>query len=439
MPDYRQSAHGAHSAHPTQQAASVQQERPTQTAQPPIPTHPARPANDARDAHGAHSVRTANAARSAGSGAGVYAGAHSRESVVAHAHEKRGGGHGGHGRGRGGHGKFTIVAAVVLVAVLAVAAVIIFKPFGGEVLQGQKIEVTVPEGAGAKQIGQILEDAKVISSASAFSSAVAAAGADGDLRPGTYTFTGGASTDEIIAALEAGGKTGATLSVPEGLTARQIAERVADATDVSADAFYAQTKKAGEYAADYSFTSGAYDGSLEGYLFPKTYTVPDGSTADDIVRMMLDQYRSEFSAVDMTYAKSKNLDAHDVLVLASIVEKESRAQGDMADIAAVFYNRLHAGMALGSDVTTYYAVGKDLTEDLTTEDLASTSPYNTRNPQSRGLPPGPICNPSLAALQAAANPSQASYLYFFYSTKDDRVKFFDDDASFNEAWAAENS
>ena len=439
MPDYRQSAHGAHSAHPTQQAASVQQERSAQAAHPVAPMHPARPANDARGAHGAHSVRTANTARSMEGGAGVYAGAHSRESVVAHAHEKRGGGHGGHGRGRGGHGKFTIVAAVVLVAVLAVAAVIIFKPFGGEVLQGQKIEVTVPEGAGAKQIGQILEDAKVISSASAFSSAVAAAGADGDLRPGTYTFTGGASTDEIIAALEAGGKTGATLSVPEGLTARQIAERVADATDVSVDAFYAQTKKAGEYAVDYSFTSGAYDGSLEGYLFPKTYTVPGGSTADDIVRMMLDQYRSEFSAVDMTYAKSKNLDAHDVLVLASIVEKESRAQGDMADIAAVFYNRLHAGMALGSDVTTYYAVGKDLTEDLTTEDLASTSPYNTRNPQSRGLPPGPICNPSLAALQAAANPSQASYLYFFYSTKDDRVKFFDDDASFNEAWAAENS
>ncbi len=422
MPDYKQSAHGAHSAHPTQQA------RPAQAAQPAAPTHSTRPANDARGTRGAHSVRTASAARSVEGGAGVYAGAHSKESVVAHAHEKR-----------GGRGKFTIVAAVVLVVVLAVAAIIIFKPFGGEVLQGQKIEVTVPEGAGAKQIGQILEDAKVISSASAFSSAVAAAGADGDLRPGTYTFTGGASTDEIIAALEAGGKTGATLSVPEGLTARQIAERVADATDVSADAFYAQTKKAGEYAADYSFTSGAYDGSLEGYLFPKTYTVPDGSTADDIVRMMLDQYRSEFSAVDMTYAKSKNLDAHDVLVLASIVEKESRSQDDMADIAAVFYNRLHAGMALGSDVTTYYAVGKDLTEDLTTEDLASTSPYNTRNPQSRGLPPGPICNPSLAALQAAANPSQASYLYFFYSTKDDKVKFFDDDASFNEAWAAENS
>ncbi len=356
------------------------------------------------------------------------ASSYSRANAVSAAHTRRG----------GGRGKFIICAVVVLV-VLVVALIVVVKPFGGEVLQGQQIEVTVPEGAGAKQIGQILADAKVVSSASAFSSAVAAAGADGDLRPGTYTFTGGMSTDEIIAALKAGGKTGATLSVPEGLTARQISERVAAACDVSADDFYAQTKKASAYAADYPFTSGAYDDSLEGYLFPKTYTVPSGSSADDIVRMMLDQYRSEFASVDMAYAKSKNLDEHDVLVLASIVEKESRTQGDMADIAAVFYNRLHAGMALGSDVTTYYAVGKDLTEDLTNEDLASTSPYNTRNPQSRGLPPGPICNPSLAALEAAANPSQASYLYFFYSTKDDKVKFFDDDASFNEAWAAENS
>ena len=395
---------------------------------------------------GAHDVHGANGARGgAHSGASGEARAaarpivadYSRENAVAAAHTKR----------SGGRGKAAVVVAVVVVLGLAVFALVRFSPFdlpggfglGGEVLEGQQIEVTVPEGAGARQIGQLLADSKVISSASAFTTAVAAAGADSSLRPGSYTFTGGQSLDEIVAALQAGGKTGATLSVPEGLTARQIAERVAAATDVAADDFYAQTRKAGDYAADYPFVSGAYDDSLEGYLFPKTYTVPEGSGADDIVRMMLDQYQTEIADVDASYATSKNLNAHDVLVLASIVEKESRVQGDMADIACVFYNRLHAGMALGSDVTTYYAVGKELTEELTNEDLASTSPYNTRNPNSRGLPPGPICNPSLAALKAAAAPTQKSYLYFFYSTKDDTVKFFDDDASFNAAWAAENS
>ncbi len=431
MGDRKHPAHGAHSvrgAGGERRAASA--------------TPSAHEPQGAYGAHGVHNPHAGRADRSPQDLQGAYGGkntaasAYSRENAVAHAHGARAGRRAGK---RGGRRIGLLACAAAVLLALVVVAVVVFKPFGGQVLQGEQIEVTVPEGAGAKQIGQILEDAKVVSSASAFSSAVAAAGADGDLRPGTYTFTGGASIDEIIAALEAGGKTGATLSVPEGLTARQIAERVAAACDVSADAFLAQTKKADDYAADYPFVAGAYDGSLEGYLFPKTYTVPAGSSADDIVRMMLDQYQAEFALVDMAYAKSKNLDAHDVLVLASIVEKESRTQGDMADIAAVFYNRLHAGMALGSDVTTYYAVGKDLTEDLTGDDLASTSPYNTRNPQSRGLPPGPICNPSLAALEAAAAPTQAGSLYFFYSTKDDKVKFFDDDASFNEAWAAENS
>ena len=151
--------------------------------------------------------------------------------------------------------------------------------------------------------------------------------------------------------------------------------------------------------------------------------------------MMLDNFSAQIAGVDMSYASSKNLTTEDVVILASMIEKESREDADKANIASVFYNRLRTGMNLGSDVTTYYAVGKDLTEDLTVSDLNSDSPYNTRNPQHRGLPAGPICSPGLASLNAAAHPSETDYLYFFYSLSEDKTMFFKDQASFDAAWS----
>ena len=151
--------------------------------------------------------------------------------------------------------------------------------------------------------------------------------------------------------------------------------------------------------------------------------------------MMLDQFAAQIATVDMSYAASKNLTLYDVVTLASMVEKEYQAESDKAPIAAVFYNRLQKGMTLGSDVTTYYAVGKDMTEELTASDLASDSPYNTRNPSNFGLPAGPICNPSVSTLQAAANPAQVDYLYFFFSNREGETMFFVNDADFNAAWA----
>ena len=174
---------------------------------------------------------------------------------------------------------------------------------------------------------------------------------------------------------------------------------------------------------------------MEGFLYLDTYRVDPSATPDDIIRMMLDQFAAQIATVDMSYAASKNLTLYDVVTLASIVEKEYQAESDKAPIAAVFYNRLQKGMTLGSDVTTYYAVGKDMTEELTASDLASDSPYNTRNPSHFGLPAGPICNPSVSTLQAAANPAQVDYLYFFFSNREGETMFFVNDADFNAAWA----
>lgn len=329
-----------------------------------------------------------------------------------------------------------IVIAIVVVAILVVA----FKVFPnlGErpasVLEGQQITVEVPEGSTSSQIAKILKQDGVIATEGDFIGSVKEKGVADQLKAGTYRFTGGQDTDSIVDAMVEG-NAGYTLLIPEGYTVKKIANAVQDNCSIKADDFYNLAMKAGDYVADYPFLSDAYNGSMEGFLFPDTYTVPFGATADDVIRMMLDNYTAQIASVDMSYASSKNLTAYDVLTLASMVEKESRDDSDKAKIASVFYNRLHEGMNLGSDVTTYYAVGKELTEDLTKDDLNSDSPYNTRNPNHRGLPAGPICSPGLASLNAAAHPEETDCLYFFYSSKKDQTMFYKDHDSFNKAWA----
>ena len=329
-----------------------------------------------------------------------------------------------------------LVIAVIVVAALVVA----FKVFPniGEkpasVLTGQQVTVEIPEGSSTSQIAQILKDDGVIALESDFLASAKEKGVADALKAGTYRFTGGEDVGSIVDAMVEG-NAGYTLLIPEGYTVKKIANAVQDTCSIKADDFYALAMKADDYVSDYPFLSDAYNGSMEGFLFPDTYTVAFGATADDVIRMMLDNYAAQIASVDMSYASSKNLTAYDVLTLASMVEKESRDDDDKAKIASVFYNRLHEGMNLGSDVTTYYAVGKELTEDLTKEDLASDSPYNTRNPQHKGLPAGPICSPGLTALNAAAHPDETSYLYFFYSSKKDKTMFYEDHASFNKAWA----
>lgn len=335
-------------------------------------------------------------------------------------------------------GHFAGGVAIVAIVVLIVA-VLAFKVIPslneGKVLEGQEVTVEIAEGSSASQIGEVLKSSGVIASASDFTNAVREQGGADQLKAGVYRFTGGEDISSIINTLVSG-KTGYTVTIPEGYTARKISKTVAKSCDgVNEKDFYSLTLKAGDYVADYPFLQGVYNGSLEGYLFPDTYNVPYGATADDVVRMMLDNFSAKIAGVDMSYATSKNLDTYDVVTLASMIEKESRSSDDKTSIASVFYNRLRNGINLGSDVTTYYAVGKELTEDLTKADLASDSPYNTRNPNVKGLPAGPICCPGIESLTAAAHPDETDYLYFFYSNSQDKTMFYKDQSSFDKAWA----
>jgi UPF0755 protein len=157
---------------------------------------------------------------------------------------------------------------------------------------------------------------------------------------------------------------------------------------------------------------GAKVRSLEGFLFPATYDFLPGTTSAQLVQDQLSAFADNWSKVDFRAAKKKNLTPYDVLIIASIVEKEALVPDERPKIARVIYNRLHAGMNLGIDATTRYGLHVPGTKSLTESDLNSSNPYNTRNPHITGLPPTPIANPGLASIQAAAHPAPGDWLYF---------------------------
>ncbi len=151
-------------------------------------------------------------------------------------------------------------------------------------------------------------------------------------------------------------------------------------------------------------------GHIEGFLFPATYTFTPKTTARQLVAQQLRVFRQRFAGVSLRYARSKNLTPYDVLIVASMIEKEAVVPSERRLIAAVIYNRLHRRMPLGIDATVRYGLNIPGTKSLTKSALASSSPYNTR--RFPGLPPTPIANPGLASIKAAAHPARVDYLYF---------------------------
>jgi uncharacterized YceG family protein len=167
---------------------------------------------------------------------------------------------------------------------------------------------------------------------------------------------------------------------------------------------------------------GARQYTLEGFLFPATYEFTAQTTSRQLAKAQLSAFERNWLQVDLGYARSKNLTPYDVLIIASLVEKEALAPEERAKIARVIYNRLHARMNLGIDASTRYGLGIPGTKSLTASELASNNPYNTRNPSIIGLPPTPIANPGLASIQAAAHPARGDWLYFV--RKPDKVHHF---------------
>jgi uncharacterized YceG family protein len=328
------------------------------------------------------------------------------------------------------------IAALVLLAIVGVVAwflISLFQPFKGS--GSGDVTVTIPQGASVGEIGDVLASHDVVSSSFFFQLRARLAGDSGDLKPGVYHLKHGMSYASALDALTKGVAPNVVqIVIPEGRSRREIA-----ALAHGLRGSYLAASARSPYL-DPRHYGAKHARNLEGFLFPASYQLKKGASARALVKDQLQAFRQNLSKVNLAYAHKKNLTAYDVLIIASMVEREAAVPRDRPLIASVIYNRLHDHMPLGIDSTLRYALN-DWTKPLTVSQLASSTPYNTRN--HTGLPPGPIGNPGLASIRAAAHPPKTSYLFFvvkpcgngahvFSSTN---AQFLRDQARYNSARA----
>jgi UPF0755 protein len=284
---------------------------------------------------------------------------------------------------------------------------------------GKKVVVDIPRGMGLSQIALSLEESGVIRNEKLFVLFVFLKGAQNRLKAGEYEFRPGDSLNQIIEKLIKGDVIVRKITIPEGLTMDQIAELL-DANGVMSGEDFMEKAKSTVFAREILGDSVA---SFEGYLFPDTYSYTKGITPEELIMMMTSRFKKVYEALG-SGSPEPQLTNHEIVILASIIEKETGDGSERPLISAVFYNRLRLGMRLESDPTVIYGLGRDFDGNLRKEHLTNeASSYNTY--RSSGLPPGPIANPGKESLWAALNPARVDYVYFV--SKGDGTHHFSSD------------
>ncbi|MBN1550905.1 endolytic transglycosylase MltG, partial [bacterium] len=226
----------------------------------------------------------------------------------------------------------------------------------------------------------------------------------GDFKAGEYEISAAMTPEEIVYLLCSGKVILYKFTVPEGLTIKDIAEKWESNGFGSEDDFIQSVLAYHHHSLDRPPTG------WEGYLFPETYYFPKGTTAQSMIEMMIDRFQKEFSDDWLIAGKTHGMNQHELVTLASLVEKETSIPSERPIVSSVFHNRLRLGMLLQCDPTVIYALGESYTGKLTFDDLEIDNAYNTY--QYPGLPPGPIANPGAESIYAACFPADTSFLYF---------------------------
>lgn len=258
--------------------------------------------------------------------------------------------------------------------------------------------------------------------------------ANSNLQAGTYIIDRADNTTEIIKQISEGRtkEVPATVRITfvEGKRLVDYAKLISNNFDIKYDDIIAKVEDKAYlnelinkyWFLDESILNDQIYYPLEGYLAPNTYEFYQNTTIEVIIETLLNQMGKVLEPLK-SQIESSDYNVHEILTMASIIEKEALNKDDRKIVSQVIYKRLNTGMTLGMDVTTYYGVFKEMTEGLTAADLAEYNAYNTRNKNFLGLPVGSICNPSVESINAALNPSNTDYVYFYADIKTGKVYF----------------
>jgi UPF0755 protein len=322
---------------------------------------------------------------------------------------------------------WVVVVLVLGLIVGAVGIVWIRNQINPSGHAGAAVTVTIPAGSSTARIASDLEKAGVIHSSTLFRLYVKVKGA-GPLLPGKYSLPKNSHYDSVIATLEKGPVVvDQRITIPEGFTLEQIAARVGTLPGLSAQKFLALATS-GQVRSPFE-PPGV--NSLEGLLYPATYDVRQGEDETSILQRMVDAFDQTASDLGLTQAAAQlGVTPYQVVIVASMVEREAKLDEDRGPVASVIYNRLHKNLLLQVDATLMY--GEHLTDPRQIDTKAST-PYNTY--LFKGLPPTPIASPGTPSLQAAANPPQTSYLYYVLIDPSGKQGFATTQQEFNQLLA----
>jgi UPF0755 protein len=299
-----------------------------------------------------------------------------------------------------------LTALAVMIVAFAAMAFVFASMFAPASDQPDPVRVEVPRGATARQIATLMTDARLVRHPYAFLAMARFLGEAESLKAGEYELRKDMSLAEIIDKLARGDAIAQWFTIPEGYTVDQVAEAL-DSQNLAEKRRFARLLNGApeRFGVEFSVPRP----SLEGYLFPDSYKVKVGVSEASIVRAMLQTFQQKVLEGLAPEIRSSDLPLDDIIIVASMIEREAQHAADRPLISAVIRNRLAKRMPLQIDATVLYALGEHKSRVLF-KDLEVESPYNTY--RNMGLPPGPICSPGLKSIEAALRPAKADYLYY---------------------------